>query len=81
VFDRAGSFSFSRDALGAEGSMTSRDAYEEAIDQILEGAQGDVRLALRTVLMQNVQLEARVLALSAGRSGRQKHRPQRQDMN
>jgi hypothetical protein len=61
--------------------MTSRDAYEEAVDQILEGAQGDVRLALRAVLMQNVQLEARVLALSTGRSGRQKHRPQRQDMN
>jgi hypothetical protein len=61
--------------------MTSRDAYDEAIDQILEGAQGDVRLALRTVLMQNVQLEARVLALSAGHPGREKHRPQRQDMN
>jgi hypothetical protein len=61
--------------------MTSRDAYDEAIDQILEGAQGDARLALRTVLMQNVQLEARVLALSSGRSAREKHRPQRQDMN
>jgi len=61
--------------------MTSRDPYDEAIDQILEGAQGDVRLALRTVLMQNVQLEAKLLALSTGRSGREKQRPQRQDLN
>ena len=81
MFDRAGSRSFSQKARRAEGSMTSRDAYDEAIDKILEGAQGDVRLALRTVLMQNVQLEARVLALSAGRSERERHRPQRQDMN
>jgi hypothetical protein len=35
-----------------------------AIDQILEGAKGDIRLALRTVLMQNVQLEARLIALT-----------------
>jgi hypothetical protein len=61
--------------------MTSRDPYDEAIDRILEGAQGDVRLALRTVLMQNVQLEAKLLALSTGRSGREKQRPQRQDLN
>jgi hypothetical protein len=45
--------------------MTSRDPYDVVIDQILEGAKGDVRLALRTVLMQNVQLEARLLALSS----------------
>jgi hypothetical protein len=44
--------------------MTSRDPYDVAIDQILEGAQGDVRLALWTVLMQNVQLEAQLIALS-----------------
>jgi hypothetical protein len=44
--------------------MTSRDPYDVAIDQILEGADGDIRLALRTVLMQNVELEARLLALS-----------------
>jgi hypothetical protein len=61
--------------------MTSRDPYDEAIDRILEGAQSDVRLALRTVLMQNVQLEAKLLALSTGRSGREKQRPQRQDLN
>jgi hypothetical protein len=42
----------------------ARDAYDVAIDEILEGADGDVRLALRTVLMQNVQLEARLLDLS-----------------
>jgi hypothetical protein len=40
-----------------------RDAFDIAIDQILEGADGDIRLALRTVLLQNVQLEARLLAL------------------
>jgi hypothetical protein len=45
--------------------MASRDPYDVAINQILEGANGDVRLALRTVLIQNVQLEARLLALSS----------------
>jgi hypothetical protein len=32
-----------------------RDPYDIAIDQILEGADGDIRLALRTVLIQNLQ--------------------------
>jgi hypothetical protein len=41
-----------------------RDPYDIATDQILEGADGDIRLALRTVLIQNLQLEARLLALS-----------------
>jgi hypothetical protein len=41
-----------------------RDPFEIAIDQILEGAEGDVRLALRTVLIQNMQLEAELSALS-----------------
>jgi hypothetical protein len=41
-----------------------RDPYDIAIDQILAGADGDVRLALRTVLIQNLQLEARLMALS-----------------
>jgi hypothetical protein len=41
-----------------------RDPYDIAIDQILEGVEGDVRLALRTVLIQNLQLEARLMALS-----------------
>jgi hypothetical protein len=41
-----------------------RDAYDIAIDQILAGADGDARLALRTVLIQNLQLEARLMALS-----------------
>jgi hypothetical protein len=41
-----------------------RDPYDIAIDQILEGADGDVRLALRTVLIQNLRLEARLMALS-----------------
>jgi hypothetical protein len=43
------------------------DPYETAIDQILEGADGDVRLALRTVLMQNVELEARLHAALSGK--------------
>jgi hypothetical protein len=52
--------------------MTTLDPFDEAIDQILESAQGDVRLALRTVLMQNVQLEAELIALSSGNSSRDK---------
>jgi hypothetical protein len=47
-----------------------RDPYDIAIDQILEGAEGDVRLALRTVLIQNLQLEARLMALSENISTR-----------
>ena len=58
--------------------MTSRDPYDVAIDQILEGAQGDVRLALRTVLMQNVQLEAQLIALSS-RNSREDRHPNRKD--
>jgi hypothetical protein len=46
-----------------------RDPYDIAIDQILEGADGDIRLALRTVLIQNLQLEARLMALSEKMSG------------
>ena len=42
----------------------SRDAFEIAIDQILEGADGDVRLALRTVLIQNLQLESQLQVLA-----------------
>jgi hypothetical protein len=41
-----------------------RDPYDIAIDQILAGADGDVRLALRTVLIQNLQLEVKLIALS-----------------
>ena len=41
-----------------------QDPYDIAIDQILEGAEGDSRLAIRTVLIQIVQLEAKLLALS-----------------
>jgi hypothetical protein len=41
-----------------------RDPYDIAIDQILEGAGGDIRLALRTVLILNLQLEARLMAVS-----------------
>jgi hypothetical protein len=47
-----------------------RDPYDIAIDQILEGADGDIRLALRTVLIQYLQLEARLMALSEKMSTR-----------
>jgi len=60
--------------------MTSRDPYDVAIDQILEGAQGDVRLALRTVLMQNVQLEAKLIALTSQNSPKD-HHPSQKDLN
>ena len=43
----------------------NKDPYEIAIDQILAGADGDVRLALRTVLIQNLELEARLQLLTA----------------
>jgi hypothetical protein len=45
------------------GGKMDRDPYEIAIDQILQGADGDVRLALRTVLIQNVQLEVKLRLL------------------
>jgi hypothetical protein len=60
--------------------MTLRDCYDEAIDQILESAQGDIRLALRTVLMQNVQLEAQLIALSSRTSSKGGYM-NRKDMN
>jgi hypothetical protein len=44
--------------------MMDRDPYDVAIDQILEGSEGDIRLALRTVLIQNLKLQARLTALS-----------------
>jgi hypothetical protein len=47
-----------------------QDPYDIAIDQILEGADGDIRLALRTVLIQNLRLEARLMALSEQMSTR-----------
>jgi hypothetical protein len=46
------------------GGKMDRDPYEIAIDQILQGADGDVRLALRTVLIQNVQLEVKLRLLA-----------------
>ena len=41
-----------------------KDPYEAAIDHILEGADGDARLALRTMLVQRLELEARLLELT-----------------
>lgn len=37
------------------------DPYDIAVDQILEGADGDVRWALRTLLVQILKLEASLL--------------------
>lgn len=67
--------------LGLRGKkMIPYDPYDKAIDEILKGAQGDARLALRTVLMQNVQLEAQVLALSA-RLSRQEKPSRREELH
>jgi hypothetical protein len=41
-----------------------RDPFDVAIDQILEASDGDVRLAMRTVLIQNMELEAKLQKLS-----------------
>jgi hypothetical protein len=60
--------------------MKSRDHYDVAIDEILEAANGDARLALRTVLMQNVQLEATILLLSGSSSLKTDPGP-RKDLN
>jgi hypothetical protein len=56
-----------------------RDPYDIAIDQILEGADGDIRLALRTVLIQNLQLEARLIALYEKMSTRNDSGPNPKD--
>jgi hypothetical protein len=45
----------------------NEDPYDIAIDQILKGADGDVRLALRTLLIQNVELEAKCQLLASHR--------------
>jgi hypothetical protein len=42
----------------------NREPFDVAIDQILEASDGDVRLAMRTVLIQNLELEARLQKLS-----------------
>ena len=41
------------------------DAFDAAIDEILATADGDVRRALRAVLIENVQLEAELRHLYA----------------
>jgi hypothetical protein len=50
---------------GLRRRTMNKDPYEIAIDQILAGAGGDVRLALRTVLIQNIELEAKLHLLAA----------------
>jgi len=62
------------------GNMKNRDHYDVAIDEILKAANGDARLALRTVLMQNVQLEATILLLSGSSSPKTDPGP-RKDLN
>ena len=42
-----------------------KDPYEIAIDQILAGSDGDARLALRTLLVQTLELEAKLQLLAA----------------
>ena len=43
----------------------NQDPYETAVDQVLKGADGDVRLALRTLLIQILELQAKLQSLSA----------------
>jgi hypothetical protein len=42
-----------------------RDPFESAIDEILASADGDVRRALRAVLIENIELEAELRSLHA----------------
>ena len=42
-----------------------RDPLESAIDEILASADGDVRRALRAVLIENIELEAELRSLYA----------------
>jgi hypothetical protein len=42
-----------------------RDPFESAIDEILASADGDVRRALRAVLVENIALEAELRSLHA----------------
>jgi hypothetical protein len=42
-----------------------RNSFDAAIDEILASADGDVRRALRAVLVENVQLEAELRHLYA----------------
>ena len=50
--------------LGSYYQM-KRDPFESAIDEILASADGDVRRALRAVLIKNVELEAELRSLYA----------------
>jgi hypothetical protein len=46
-------------------SVMERDPFETAIDAILASADGDIRRALRAVLMENVVLESEIRQLYA----------------
>ena len=43
----------------------NRDPFESAIDEILASADGDVRRALRAVLIENIELQAELRSLYA----------------
>ena len=48
-----------------------RDPFESAIDEILASADGDVRRALRAVLVENIALESELRSLyAASKRGR-----------
>jgi hypothetical protein len=48
-----------------------RDPFESAIDEILASADGDVRRALRAVLVENIALESELRSLyAASKHGR-----------
>jgi hypothetical protein len=43
----------------------TKDPFESAIDEILASADGDVRRALRAVLVENIELESELRSLYA----------------
>ncbi len=52
------------------------DAVDHAIDEILESADGDVRRALRAVLIENIKLEAELRHLyAASEHGKRGEKP------
>jgi hypothetical protein len=46
-------------------SVMKNDPLDDAIDEILASANGDVRAALRAVLVENIQLESELRSLYA----------------
>jgi hypothetical protein len=51
-----------------------RDPFESAIDEILASADGDVRRALRAVLVENIELQSELRSLyAASKHGKATH--------